>query len=83
MNPYLVPDNEPREWRQEALCLESDPDIFFTERAALNEEAIRVCRHCPVKQQCLTDALKVDKQWGVRAGLTARQRTVLKKGARS
>ena len=40
--------------------------------------AIRICRSCPVREQCLRDALRTESatswRWGVWAGLTPQQR---------
>src|SRR6478752_1753507 len=48
-------------WRAEALCRDTDPELFFpigTTGAALVqiEQARAVCRQCPVQAACLAPA---------------------------
>jgi len=66
-------------WIAEALCghPESNPDWWFPGpseplKAAL---AIRICRRCPVRRQCLQDALERGDKRGIRGGVTANRRT--------
>jgi len=81
MNPFIVGDDQPPDWRLQALCRQYDPDAFFPNSAAGNAEALRICRHCTVREQCLAGALArpADQQHGVRGGTTARQRRALLK----
>lgn len=65
-------------WREEALCAQTDPEIFFPEPGQSPRAAKQVCADCPVRTQCLTDALdRRDIAFGVRGGLTPTQRRVL------
>ncbi|WP_031004190.1 WhiB family transcriptional regulator [Streptomyces sp. NRRL F-5727] len=70
-------------WRAAAACQEADPDLFFpvgTGATALaqEEEAKRVCRHCPVREPCLRSALtQPHPPSGVWGGLTEAQRRSL------
>lgn len=58
-------------WRDEALCTQVDPEVFFPEPGATARAARRICAACPVRYDCLTDALEHrDVVYGVRAGLT-------------
>ena len=41
-------------------------------------EATMVCVTCPIRVECLTDAIANDEQWGVRGGMTAHKRQQLK-----
>jgi WhiB family redox-sensing transcriptional regulator len=43
-----------QQWRQQAAC-QNQGHLFFTN--SHTHEAKTICRHCPVKQQCLTNAL--------------------------
>ncbi|MCK9870668.1 WhiB family transcriptional regulator [Nocardiopsis dassonvillei] len=47
-------------------CLE--PDLFFAEAPADVEAAKAVCGACPVREQCLADALERGEPWGVWGG---------------
>jgi hypothetical protein len=42
--------------------------------------ARRICRDCPVAEACLRDALETKDGFGIRGGLSPKQRTNLKKG---
>jgi WhiB family redox-sensing transcriptional regulator len=65
-------------WRDEALCAQTDPEIFFPEPGQSPHAAKQVCAECPVRVECLTDALDHrDIAFGVRGGLTPTQRREL------
>lgn len=65
-------------------CVEADPELFFpgygAGRAA-TDEALQVCRSCQVTMPCLEQALAEEQGaehfYGIRGGLTARERKVL------
>jgi WhiB family redox-sensing transcriptional regulator len=70
--------HQPQQWREDALCAQTDPEIFFPEIGANATPARRICTRCPVRTQCLTDALESrDIAFGVRGGLTPTQRRAL------
>lgn len=46
----------------------TEPDLFFAEAPADVEAAKAVCGACPVREQCLADALDRKEPWGVWAG---------------
>ncbi len=67
-----------QEWRQEALCAQTDPEVFFPEKGKPTGPALRVCAGCPVRAACLADALaRRDTTFGVLGGTTPRQRRKL------
>ena len=76
--PDLLDSFERNEWVTEAKCRNGDPDALFV-RGAQQRNAATVCRHCPVKMQCLADALDNNIEFGVWGGLTERQRRALLK----
>lgn len=41
-------------------------------------EATRICLTCPIRLECLADAIGNDEQWGVRGGMTAHKRQQLR-----
>lgn len=45
-----------------------EPDLFFAEAPAEVEAAKAICRDCPVREQCLADALERSEPWGVWGG---------------
>ena len=62
------------DWRTEALCAEVGGTIFFPPKGASADPARSICNRCAVVSECLTDALKDDRQVGIRGGLTERER---------
>jgi WhiB family redox-sensing transcriptional regulator len=65
-------------WRLDALCAETDPEAFFPEKGGSTREAKRVCTGCPVRLQCLEDALRNDERFGIWGGLSERERRRLR-----
>lgn len=53
-------------WEEQALCREVDPDLFFPPKSGAAPEmvrqALRICRHCPVKQECLDLAMNIQHE---------------------
>ena len=62
------------DWRDEALCAETDPEAFFPEKGGSTREAKELCIECSVQHQCLTYALAHDERFGVWGGLSERER---------
>jgi hypothetical protein len=61
-------------WRDEALCRQTDPEIFFPELGQNPTAAKRVCAVCPVRAACLADAIAQREPHGVRGGMTPNER---------
>lgn len=68
--------SEDQSWAAKALCAGSEPDALFVQGAAQRQVRQR-CRECPVRLECLADALESDMNFGVWGGLTERERRVL------
>lgn len=64
------------DWTAGAACRGSDPDALFVQGAAQNR-AKAVCFGCPVRAECLADALDNRVEFGVWGGLTERERRAL------
>jgi WhiB family transcriptional regulator, redox-sensing transcriptional regulator len=68
-----------RSWTADAACQEADPDLFFPPkgRPDMTAEAIAWCGICPVRPQCLAEAMSTTPadDWGVRGGTTEYQRS--------
>ena len=64
------------DWTARAACRDSDPDALFVQGAAQNR-AKAVCFGCPVRAECLADALDNGVEFGVWGGLTERERRAL------
>ncbi len=63
-------------WATEALCQRATPDELFV-RGAEQHKAKSVCAACPVRAECLAEALDNEIEWGVWGGLTERERRAL------
>ena len=59
-----------------AKCREIDPDALFVQGAAQNRAKL-ICRGCPVRTQCLAEALDGRIEFGVWGGMTERERRAL------
>ncbi|MGP3966498.1 WhiB family transcriptional regulator [Streptomyces sp. 6N223] len=64
------------DWSAHAACRETDPDELFVQGAAQNR-AKAVCSGCPVRTECLADALDSRVEFGVWGGMTERERRAL------
>lgn len=67
------------DWKASAACArrtDLDPDIFHAGERAPEavKQARAVCNGCAVRTACLLAAYGEGDEWGVRAGLTPRQR---------
>ena len=63
-------------WANVALCQKSSPDELFV-RGAEQHKAKAVCGACPVRAECLAEALDNQIEWGVWGGMTERERRAL------
>lgn len=64
------------DWTIAAACRGMDPDELFVQGAAQNR-AKTVCAACPVRTECLADALDNRVEFGVWGGMTERERRAL------
>ncbi len=64
------------DWTTSAACRTSDPDALFVQGAEQNR-AKAVCLACPVRTECLADALDNRIEFGVWGGMTERERRAL------
>ena len=76
---------ETRDWTTNAARNGYPPELWFpadsdTETQA---EAVRICRTCPVRRDCLIDAMTAEKgrqtstRWGIWGGYTPVERVIL------
>ncbi|MEU3990173.1 WhiB family transcriptional regulator [Streptomyces platensis] len=76
-----------RDWRDQALCRETDPDEFVPDvcHPGIVAELKTICGRCPVTDTCLTEALAEEQglpaqlRSGIRGGTTPRERTAIAK----
>jgi WhiB family redox-sensing transcriptional regulator len=64
------------DWPNRAACKGTDPDELFVQGAAQNRAKL-VCRGCPVRTECLADALDNGIAFGIWGGMTERERRTL------
>ena len=78
----LLIDLEERPWAAYAACRNADPDVFFPGSESEAEDALRICRGCPVIEECRDWALDMRIRYGVWGGMTERdRRRVLRRSA--
>lgn len=85
----------PKEWTSRAKCAGiDDPDIFFPPRdkelyKLISDQAKAICLGkdgkpaCPVRKECLIEAIESDEQHGIWGGLSPRERGAVKRKARN
>lgn len=71
----VIPD-----WVGDALCAQTDPEIFFPEKGKSSAEAKLVCRRCPVTEECLEFAIVTRQKFGVWGGLSPDERSRVRRG---
>ncbi len=75
--PTLSPVTQwTQDWTARSACNTSNPDDLFVSGAAQNR-AKAVCMGCPVRTECLSDALDNRVEFGVWGGMTERERRAL------
>ena len=62
----------PAEWTRAAKCAGMGDEFFGVE--AEQKMVRRFCTDCPVRQECLNEALVNRIEWGVWGGYTERER---------
>lgn len=65
-------------WATEAACRDCEPDALFV-RGAAQRSARMICYQCPVRIDCLVDALDSNSSFGVWGGITERERRAVLK----
>ncbi|MET0916336.1 MAG: WhiB family transcriptional regulator [Jiangellaceae bacterium] len=64
------------DWPSQAACRTAGPDELFVPGAAQNR-AKALCTGCPVRTECLADALDNRTEFGIWGGMTERERRAL------
>ena len=67
-----------KDWVQRANCSPLNAELFFPQKGGSTKEAKRICEECPVKLECLEDALENEEGHGVWGGMTANERKTLR-----
>lgn len=66
------------QWPSKAACRKGSLNEMFVQGAEQNQ-AKKVCMACPVRLECLAEALDNQIRWGVWGGMTERERRALLK----
>lgn len=61
-------------WRAAALCIGTDPELFYPPPGNNGHDAKRICRRCPVAADCLDYALAGREEYGIWGGVAMRER---------
>lgn len=72
-------------WRDDANCLNGDPELFFPDSEGDTEQienAKRKCGACAVIVSCFVDAVDNSINHGIRGGLTEGERKIAKRLSR-
>jgi WhiB family redox-sensing transcriptional regulator len=64
------------EWALRGACRDIDPETLFVVGAAQHKAKV-ICTGCPVRIDCLADALDSRAEFGVWGGMTERERRTL------
>ncbi|WP_225833749.1 WhiB family transcriptional regulator [Streptomyces sp. NK08204] len=72
------------DWREQAACRGTDPDLFFPvgttgPAAQQTQRAKKVCACCRVRERCLRWALDTGQSIGIWGGTTETERRALRR----
>ncbi|ACZ32458.1 transcription factor WhiB (plasmid) [Xylanimonas cellulosilytica DSM 15894] len=71
-------DDLTREEARDALCAQTDPEVFFPEKGGSSRAAKKVCAVCPIRRRCRNVALANPALEGIWGGTTTRERRRLR-----
>jgi WhiB family transcriptional regulator, redox-sensing transcriptional regulator len=63
--PVVVEAAPSRDWVEDALCAQTDPEIFFPEKGGSTQDAKKVCEKCNVRSTCHASAEYHKEGFGV------------------
>lgn len=79
-HPYAATKSEAAlQWQDDALCAQTDPDMFSPPVGGSTRDAKRICASCTVAEQCLRWALDNDERSGIWGGMSPVQRRNMRK----
>lgn len=64
-------------WVADAVCAQTDPELFFPEKGYTPHAAKKICMGCVARLDCLDYALRTYQRYGVWGGTTERERRKL------
>lgn len=77
----VLPDlSDPDEdWRDDALCAQADPELFYPDKGENATAAKKICEQCAVSRECLDWALSHGEDVGVWGGMSQQERNRLRR----
>lgn len=63
-----------REWAEQALCANADPELFFPPDGDSGALAKQICSRCTVQPECLAYAIDANEEFGIWGGMTWKER---------
>ena len=76
----MIPKDD---WREDALCRQTDSELFFPERGGSTRDAREVCLSCEVRTNCLEYALDNGENHGIWGGVSERELRRLQRARRA
>lgn len=71
------------DWKNEGVCADMDPNIWFPEHGQNTLRARKICSECPVRAHCLEFAVMTNQKYGVWGGASEDEREVIRKKLRA
>ncbi|MDR2748322.1 MAG: WhiB family transcriptional regulator [Bifidobacteriaceae bacterium] len=75
---FFTQEETDSQWREYALCSQTNPTAFFPEKGGSTKDAKKVCTNCVVKSECLAYAIENDVRFGIWGGKSERERRKIK-----
>lgn len=70
------------DWRLRAACLGQPQSLFFVDVGKGDATARLMCAGCPVRDECLDFAIRTNQEYGIWAGMNARERRIFEDNER-
>ncbi|MHC3392056.1 WhiB family transcriptional regulator [Streptomyces lavendulocolor] len=77
--PAAAGASRPLDWQTDALCAQTDPELFHPEQGGTTAYAKRICLACEVRIECLEYALAYGENQGVWGGMGPNQRLAIRR----
>jgi len=74
---FDVPILDERPWAVFAACKDEKSMTFFPQSKEEETKALAICGICPVREDCLNNALETNERYGVWGATTEKQRRKL------
>jgi WhiB family transcriptional regulator, redox-sensing transcriptional regulator len=72
--PSLLSLVAPGGWQEDAACRDAPPELFFSSDEHDRQQAVELCSTCPVRTQCLEQALVAGESYGIWGGTDEQER---------